>query len=602
MKLTKYFMPFAALALLASCSNDNLDAPTGGQTTASDDPLYLSLAISTVGTRTATPGQGAETGKDYENDIKSAYLFFVDKNSNKVLASAQLNNLNKANTGSTYFVRGDVSRKALKEKIEEQTDKVLDVQLLVVANLPTNIIGTDIENLWWDDDVTGKTLKLSDKSDLSQETYPQTFWDVTDSGSGFLMSNSEVAYKKIALTDIDGNQHHDISDPLDLGTVKVQRAMSRYDLNIPTLENSGDESKGIKFAFKADGTPLKYTDDEYSAAPIKLDFVQLAPFNMGNEFYVFKQVSENANAGTASDSWTWKMFGEETSTNYVKDPNAAAKQSMTGISGLLFRDLSSFKTAAEATNSPKTADQYFTFTDISSLTEADNDITGTNTELVNSVNNRNYYIWDYVAPATLHDAANYQLNGNAPGVVFKAEIIFATPADFGAENGNAIYAFDNVIYGSFGKLLDVVRKDNPSRVEQEMIAYFNQAKASTDLSSTANTELTTSNEAALKAALRGNLFQIYDPVNVPEQGYKYYCYYYYWNRHNDNSRSWEMGPMEFANVRNNIYKLNVNSVSLLGYPGDVPPPPTTKIEEDKLYMSVEVQVIDWAVRENNIDF
>ena len=30
----------------------------------------------------------------------------------------------------------------------------------------------------------------------------------------------------------------------------------------------------------------------------------------------------------------------------------------------------------------------------------------------------------------------------------------------------------------------------------------------------------------------------------------YYCYYYYWNRHNDNETAGVMGPMEFAVVRN----------------------------------------------------
>ena len=49
-------------------------------------------------------------------------------------------------------------------------------------------------------------------------------------------------------------------------------------------------------------------------------------------------------------------------------------------------------------------------------------------------------------------------------------------------------------------------------------------------------------------------------------GVGYYFYYYYWNRHNDNELSATMGPMEFAVVRNNVYKLAVTGIAKLGHP------------------------------------
>lgn len=48
----------------------------------------------------------------------------------------------------------------------------------------------------------------------------------------------------------------------------------------------------------------------------------------------------------------------------------------------------------------------------------------------------------------------------------------------------------------------------------------------------------------------------------------YPVWYTYWNRHNDNNRPTVMGVMEFAVVRNNIYKLCVNSIGFLGLPKD----------------------------------
>lgn len=87
----------------------------------------------------------------------------------------------------------------------------------------------------------------------------------------------------------------------------------------------------------------------------------------------------------------------------------------------------------------------------------------------------------------------------------------------------------------------------------------------------------------------------------------YYCYYYYWNRHNDNGIPGVMGPMEFAVVRNNVYKLSVDKISRLGHPripGNDPdkPTPGTPDESDEIYLDVKVAIVDWAVRLNSIEF
>lgn len=75
----------------------------------------------------------------------------------------------------------------------------------------------------------------------------------------------------------------------------------------------------------------------------------------------------------------------------------------------------------------------------------------------------------------------------------------------------------------------------------------------------------------------------------------------YWNRHNDNGKPLQMGIMEFATVRNNIYKLQVNSITTLGLPaepgkdnpwqpaGDTP-------DEQGPQMDVKVSVSEWVSR------
>ncbi len=90
-------------------------------------------------------------------------------------------------------------------------------------------------------------------------------------------------------------------------------------------------------------------------------------------------------------------------------------------------------------------------------------------------------------------------------------------------------------------------------------------------------------------------------------GWGYWCYYYYWNRHNDNGKNGIMGPMEFAVVRNNVYKLAVTEIKKLGHPrisenDPDKPTPGTPDETSDIYLTVDAKVIPWVVRVNNIVF
>ena len=82
--------------------------------------------------------------------------------------------------------------------------------------------------------------------------------------------------------------------------------------------------------------------------------------------------------------------------------------------------------------------------------------------------------------------------------------------------------------------------------------------------------------------------------------YKGQCFYHYWIRHANNGKPNAMGIMEFATVRNNVYKMTVNSVK---QPGDPIPPvtPDRPDEDTEVYLDVKVEVLPWVVRENNMD-
>lgn len=103
-----------------------------------------------------------------------------------------------------------------------------------------------------------------------------------------------------------------------------------------------------------------------------------------------------------------------------------------------------------------------------------------------------------------------------------------------------------------------------------------------------------------------NFFKIFRATHVNSQ-YHYYVYYPYYNRHNNNNDPGVMGAMEFATVRNNIYKLSITNITLFGHtdnPKDDPDPedPDDPDEELKVYFKVSVSVVPWVVRVNEIEF
>lgn len=112
---------------------------------------------------------------------------------------------------------------------------------------------------------------------------------------------------------------------------------------------------------------------------------------------------------------------------------------------------------------------------------------------------------------------------------------------------------------------------------------------------------------AFKKAVTDANITIYQRSKDKDLGWGYYCYYYYWNRHNDNLNNGVMGPMEFAVVRNNVYKLAVTKLSQIGHPrisenDPDKPTPGRPDEKEDVYLTVTAQVLPWVVRVNNIEF
>ena len=80
------------------------------------------------------------------------------------------------------------------------------------------------------------------------------------------------------------------------------------------------------------------------------------------------------------------------------------------------------------------------------------------------------------------------------------------------------------------------------------------------------------------------------------------CYYYTTRiKHFDNDNDSEPGNMEFAIMRNNIYSLSVTGIREIGAPF-VDPTPSIPNESDEAAISIQVNMVPWIVRYNDIEF
>ena len=327
-------------------------------------------------------------------------------------------------------------------------------------------------------------------------------------------------------------------------------------------------------------TPLNLGAHSVERSMARFDYKQAAPFDMGagltltltdaalinqsKAHYMFRRVTAGSDA-TATGA---VVGGVEIPTNWVVDTDWSSK-------------------VAANFNAQLSAPSTWDWTSLASLTTNDN-------------YEGDYKIWCYAKENTI-PGIDKQKHDVSTGVVFKAELAAGASASEAVKAamtaGNRIYVFNNVLYGAWKD----VKAAAEAGTDATLQAAYNQAATGV----VADAEPT--GAAAAAAGFTGY---------SPKEDGKYYNYYYYWNRHNDNLNPYEMGIMEFAVVRNNVYKLAVDKISRFGHP--TPPDPTNPdpdpepdpdpVDPDdpdesvNYYFNVTVKVLPWTVRINNIEF
>ena len=584
----KAFAILFGISLITSCINDNVESPSFVTDSESSNEFYISLEISPVATRTTTENEDSEIGQDYENEIESAIVIFAARDNEDdpeietkyVTHATFLPDDNKES--GTYIADAKEVRQTLIKSIGEAESKKFDIY--VIAN-PTSDIVSTISQLKYKsgDDIKIRALNISwDKTD--EKAYG---WFKKDEKShNFVMTNGALnddhCAQIIKLDDLTSTDHSDQEKAYSLGTISVQRLVARFDF----------DTKKTTFT------------QQIADADAEIEITGLYLFNMNDQFSMFKQV------GRGTERMPWIFFDNEKNStnnwNFVYDPNATTK-----ASGKYAGFHYTLATKDAFFINKNKMDKAYTIGNISFT--AISDISGkTNTKDPSNSSSsvwENYKAWRYVMPnsvysddelkATTYTDLKSQLHKNTTGVIFKAEIVKANGkvlSNVYSASSDKLYFFDDQLYGNPNELKDKMEEyaENGDVVEKWMAGIYQSAVVTDDRID--------------DAVLVKNGFTIYEPT-VEEGTNHYYCYYYYWNCHNDNNNPKVNGPMEFAVVSNNVYKLSIEEITKFGHPADpandpdpVDPDNPNETEEISTYFSVSCEVLPWIVRLNKIKF
>ena len=639
-----FFIGMLAMCTIAGCSDNELNGGNepGVYPGHPEDAVYMNvniqLPVGGKNTRSETDSDkdddygtstdGTEVGKDYENKVNGVLIVLADA-SNNFIAAGEHNSL-----------------PVVREGIVNTTQKINKSALAAYYGNGTLGAGKDQVNLYVFCNPTMELKQIFEKSGTDNKWIDEiatleekpngtatgaAVWGGNDHKAGFLMATaSSKDIKKYIpknFTDWDNftteNNAFDFSGKNtmsngteigNIGNIRVERVVARFDFK------DGSPSK--------DQTYVIAEKDNKPTLKVKLN--KMALINMSKHFYYLRRVSDNGLPNKVEICGTEYDSGQ--SWNYVVDTDAEQKNGDINAS-YPFADYFNFCLGHQDNNTwsiDETARGQWYTSLISDVIKKDED----NDDKWNNNHSRDgYRIWRYATENTI-PGMNKQENGISTGIVFKGKIQVTTDAPqalqdainkaTGDSNADAIlYAYSNQLYVSWTEVrkaaLDATANEEfkkavfgtPKNTPSETV-YSDDTKSPDYLWNIWHNVKGHNDAAALSAfkevaTNKDHQFTLYQSSRDENDGAGYYCYYFYWNRHNDNGNNGVMGPMEFAVVRNNVYKLSVVDINRLGHPrlsenDPDPVDPGTPDEKGDIYLKLSVEVLPWVVRINDIEF
>lgn len=524
-------------SLAAGCAQEDIDtAPTGGGGMSASSYVSLSFASQQSTPTRSNPtggetGDGHETGQDYENTITSAVAFFYQGsgadgvNSNgdtpiKAAVSFTVGN-NTTPDGSIGSIDRTYTTTPQQVDLENGTYNVI-----VVANP-----GTD----WW----TGKSsLTLAEVRDHIQTAA----WTASGSDySDFVMTSAADA----TLT-LESNSEDDPAT----AEVNVERMAARLDYKTTgtyTCDDPAYESNNQKATVEITGAALVN--------------------NLTAGSYLLKRVADDVNGTNLSYLGDETADENDVATNYVLDPWTTNKSK--DLYGEWFGNISQDPNYWAAYVQPGT-----------------------------SVSDGWQRIGYTLENTTAADAAG---SDYSTGVVFKAKFNPQGVANY--TDGETFFALGTHLFASMEDMMTYVYGADFSQFDAKIDACTDWASVKTFAASLLDNDPSgyktflqgqddTQDLAQVKESLKWSAYMlsncgysaslnngIYsvtldqnEDISTREAlqpyGTRTYedatCYYTWWVRHSNDNNDDAKGIMEYAIVRNNIYKLTVNSIYSLG--------------------------------------
>ena len=574
-----------ALAAAGCSMSDDLDCPPeGGLANSGKTYIRLSFAMPGSGSTRATGGElgdGQEAGQNEENTISSAVAFLYKADDGvkttdnpEIAAVVEFNSLNAPAEGIDN--KNENGHEI--DKVYTNTQEVPEIEygtyhVIVAANLSEND-----NTRWW----AGAKLTLDEVRDhiLTQA------WTTEADGSysDFLMTNEADA-------EITLSEENTSANPAET-TVDVERVAARVDYktkNSYTIEN---ENTNVSGTITINGAYIVNRLDAGS--------------------YFLKRVTEGDDInGEIEYLGNETADGNGVATNYVLDPwtknkntnNADLNQNPFTVGGT---KVNASKLYADDTYFPNGSEDP---EDWAGWCKEGDEVTDPDDE--NETWRRIGYCMENT---TASDATMKQYN---TGIVFKAKFEPTGVNDY--KPGNTFFTYDGKFYTSLTKMMGEINS------EENFASYVTEEIENKDIDGIHTFAQTLKDDpVGYKTYLLNQTGdKVYDwteyllnvlgvdesdedkgpqinQITVGDEKTRailyeksggrirtYYngqCYYIWWLRHSDNNDDTTNGVMEYAVVRNNIYKLDVTGVSSLG--GDIP-----NVEG----LVVHVYVHDWVM-------
>ncbi len=635
-----FLISILVICTIAGCGNPT-DKKAGVKTDVnpekSKDVVYVNVQVQlptaninadNENNKTDSDGSTSNTAtKEHENRVNSVLLVLADKDDKFIACGEQasLTALNKAKGTIGTVQKIDKAALATYYKEDGTLDEGKDrIHIYAFCN-PTNELKDLFKEHFMLKEWIHKTENITEDAN-GNIIRGETVWGGKDHQHGFLMSTADRASieKSIPQKMEHWEKHTQKDTPFNFsgtnrqdptqkeinneGNIRVERAVARIDFK--------DGSKN--------GDQTYLLGNDKGNATLKVKLTKMALVNMSRDFYYLRRVSDDGTNADALICGTEYSHGPQ--TNYVVDTDAAIKNGVTRNidKGYPFKDYFNFCLGNyEGGNwhiDATARSQWYT-------------------SLISKViknNGKGYHTWRYVTENTI-PGIEMQQNGITTGIVLKGQIMATDKASRKLQDAIAnakgdpakdpiLYSYANTLYVTWeevrekaflaeesGRFYKAVFGNTPKNrlaiKSNGQAAVYSADKTSPDYLWQKWHEQNIDNkafQADFRKAAKKAQFTLYQSSTDDYDAAGYYCYYFCWSRHNDNQDNNVMGPMEFAIVRNHIYKLSVTGINRLGHPrisenDPTPITPDTPDEKDSHYLTLSVEVAPWERRIDHLE-